>query len=66
MGQKDSPNRTSLIMAPRSECTVRPAKAEDMAAVTAIYAHFVETSTATFELVAPGEATMRRRFQSVL
>jgi L-amino acid N-acyltransferase YncA len=37
-----------------------------MAAVTAIYAHFVETSTATFDLVAPGEATMLRRRQVVL
>jgi L-amino acid N-acyltransferase YncA len=37
-----------------------------MAAVTAIYAHFVETSTATFDLVTPGEATMQRRRQAVL
>jgi L-amino acid N-acyltransferase YncA len=36
-----------------------------MAAITAIYAHFVETTTATFDLVAPGEATMLRRMQSV-
>ena len=37
-----------------------------MAAVAAIYTHFVETSTATFDLVAPGEATMLRKRQSVL
>jgi L-amino acid N-acyltransferase YncA len=37
-----------------------------MAAVSAIYAHFVETSTATFDLVAPGEATMQRKRQSIL
>jgi L-amino acid N-acyltransferase YncA len=49
-----------------SECLVRPATPVDMAAVTAIYAHFVETSTATFDLVAPGQATMLRRRQVVL
>jgi L-amino acid N-acyltransferase YncA len=49
-----------------SECLVRPASSADMAAVTAIYAHFVETTTATFDLVAPGQATMQRRRQSVL
>lgn len=49
-----------------SECLVRAATPADMAAVTAIYAHFVETSTATFDLVAPGETTMQRRLQGVL
>lgn len=49
-----------------SECLVRTATPADMAAVTAIYAHFVETSTATFDLVAPGETTMQRRLQAVL
>ena len=49
-----------------SECLVRAATRADMAAVTAIYAHFVETSTATFDLIAPGEATLQRRLQVVL
>ena len=49
-----------------SECLVRAAAPGDMAAVTAIYTHFVETSTATFDLVAPGEATMLRKRQVVL
>ena len=49
-----------------SECLVRAATPADMAAVTAIYAHFVETSTATFDLVAPGQATMLRKRQAVL
>jgi L-amino acid N-acyltransferase YncA len=49
-----------------SECLVRAATTVDMAAVTAIYAHFVETTTATFDLVAPGVATMLRRRQVVL
>src|SRR5580698_5174284 len=49
-----------------SECLIRAGAPADMAAVTAIYAHFVETSTATFDLVAPGEATMQRRRQTVI
>ncbi len=52
--------------AAKAECSVRPATSEDMAAVTAIYAHFVENTTATFDLVAPGEATMRRRLQTAV
>src|ERR1700677_1417716 len=55
----------AVITRPKAECSVRPATLEDMAAVTAIYAHFVESTTATFDLVAPGEATMRRRLQTV-
>ena len=34
--------------------------------VTAIYAEFVETSRATFEITAPDEAEMRKRRQVVL
>jgi L-amino acid N-acyltransferase YncA len=49
-----------------SECLIRPATPADMAAIAAIYAHFVETTTATFDLVAPGEATMQRRMQTVV
>src|SRR6201995_4565757 len=49
-----------------SECLVRASPPADMAAVTTIYAHFVETSTATFDLAAPGQATMQRRLQVVL
>jgi phosphinothricin acetyltransferase len=37
-----------------------------MGEITAIYARFVETSTATFELVAPDKAEMLRRRQAVL
>ena len=55
---------TSAVTA--SECHIRTGAPADMAAVTAIYAHFVETSTATFDLVAPGEATMQRRRQAVV
>jgi L-amino acid N-acyltransferase YncA len=37
-----------------------------MADITAIYAEFVETSTATFEIVAPDKSEMLRRRQAVL
>jgi phosphinothricin acetyltransferase len=37
-----------------------------MADVTAIYAQFVETSTATFETVAPDQSEMSRRRRPVL
>ena len=50
----------------RSQCLVRPATASDMVHVTAIYARFVSTSTATFEIVAPDESEILRRRQAVL
>ncbi|MEK9662183.1 MAG: GNAT family N-acetyltransferase [Alphaproteobacteria bacterium] len=40
---------------------VRAATATDMAGVQAIYAHYVENSTATFEETAPGIGEMQRR-----
>ena len=43
---------------------VRPATANDVPAVTAIYAHHVETGTASFELSAPSVDEMRERFES--
>src|ERR1700678_4156875 len=49
-----------------SKCLIRAATSSDMAEVTAIYARFVETSTATFELVSPDQAEMSRRRQAVL
>jgi len=55
-------NNTALV----SKCLVRPSKLADMPVVTAIYAQFVATSTATFETVAPDELEMRRRRQAVL
>ena len=44
---------------------IRPSRDTDVPAITAIYAHHVETGTASFETVAPDEAEMRRR-RSVL
>lgn len=38
----------------------------DMPAVTSIYEHFVRTSTASFELIAPDLAEMQRRREAVL
>lgn len=49
-----------------SKCLVRPSTSADIPDVTAIYAKFVETSTATFEIVAPDDAEMLRRRQAVL
>lgn len=49
-----------------SKCLVRAATAADMADVAAIYAKFVETSTATFEITPPDEAEMQRRRQATL
>jgi L-amino acid N-acyltransferase YncA len=51
---------------PVPECIVRPSTAADIPDITAIYARFVETSTATFEIAAPDQSEMRRRRQAVL
>jgi phosphinothricin acetyltransferase len=47
-------------------CTVRAATAEDMPAVAVIYEHFVRTSSATLEIVAPDATEMRRRRAAIL
>jgi L-amino acid N-acyltransferase YncA len=49
-----------------STCLIRPATSQDMPHVTAIYAKFVASSTATFETVVPDEAEMLRRWRAVL
>ena len=49
-----------------SKCLVRSSTSADIPDVTSIYAKFVETSTATFEIVAPDDAEMLRRRQTVL
>jgi phosphinothricin acetyltransferase len=45
---------------------IRPATDADLAAITAIYAHYVNTSTATFETEAPSVADMASRRAEVL
>jgi L-amino acid N-acyltransferase YncA len=49
-----------------SKCIVRLSTEADIHHVTAIYGHFVTTTTATFECVAPDEAEMLRRRQAAL
>ena len=45
---------------------LRPASIADIPAITRIYAHAVETGTASFELEPPDEAEMARRMQTLL
>ena len=45
--------------------TVRPATRADIPATTRIYGHSVEHGTASFELSAPDEAEMTRRFDEL-
>jgi phosphinothricin acetyltransferase len=46
--------------------TIRPSRDEDLAAITAIYAHHVLQGTGTFETEAPTEADMAGRRADVL
>ena len=46
--------------------TIRPCLDADLPAVTAIYAHHVESGTASFETVAPDEAEKRRRRNALI
>jgi phosphinothricin acetyltransferase len=48
-----------------AELTVRPARAGDLPAVTAIYAHHVRHGAASFELTPPDSAEMQRRFEAI-
>jgi phosphinothricin acetyltransferase len=45
-----------------SEISLRPFAWGDIPAITAIYRHYVETSTATFDLDAPGPTHMAEKF----
>jgi L-amino acid N-acyltransferase YncA len=64
-GSKSGAKHANYIAAV-PECIVRPSTPGDIPDITAIYARFVETSTATFEIVAPDQSEMRKRRQSVL
>lgn len=46
--------------------TIRPSRPDDLAAITAIYAHAVRTGTGSFEIEAPDQAEMARRRDDVL
>ena len=45
--------------------TLRLATLNDIPEITAIYAHWVLTGTATFELEPPSESEMRQRFETI-
>jgi len=45
---------------------IRPAGTADIPTITRIYAHAVETGTASFELEPPDEAEMTKRMQALL
>ncbi|HKX79808.1 MAG TPA: GNAT family N-acetyltransferase [Novosphingobium sp.] len=53
-----------MTAAPR--ILITPATANDAVAIAAIYAHYVEHSTATFETDPPGAAEMAARIRKVL
>lgn len=44
---------------------IRAARIDDLAEIQAIYGHFVRESVASFELVPPDVAEMRRRFEDI-
>ena len=44
---------------------IRPAREGDLARIQAIYAHYVETGTASFEIVAPDVTEMIKRFSTI-
>lgn len=44
---------------------IRPARTDDIPAITAIYAHHVRFGTASFEEIPPDEAEMRRRYDAL-
>jgi phosphinothricin acetyltransferase len=50
---------------PSKAAIIRSAEARDLAAITEIYRHYVETTAANFELEAPDRAEMERRFHAI-
>ncbi len=58
-----SGQRTRMTLPPR--VSLRAAAAEDLDAVTAIYAHHVRTGTATFEIEPPDTREMQRRWRDI-
>lgn len=48
---------------PKSDAAVRAATGDDVTAIQAIYAHYVLTGLASFEIDAPDVAEMRRRYE---
>ncbi|MGH8618292.1 MAG: GNAT family N-acetyltransferase [Burkholderiales bacterium] len=48
-----------------ADLTVRAARADDLPAITAIYAHHVRHGAASFELAPPDAAEMRQRYDAI-
>jgi L-amino acid N-acyltransferase YncA len=65
MGSKSSATEQLDDPAVAAPCVVRPASPADIPDITAIYGRFVATSTATFEIVAPDEVEMLKRWRTV-
>lgn len=57
--------RNGELAVPAQQSVVRAAVAADMEPITAIYAHYVATSVATFEEVPPTTADWRRRLDDL-
>jgi len=62
----DAPAKSRGVLLRSAAMSIRPATPADIPAVTRIYAHAVNTGTASFELEAPDEAEMTARMQAVL
>jgi phosphinothricin acetyltransferase len=60
------PARRLIIFALMTSLEIRPAAVADLPSVTRIYEHAVRHGTATFELIPPDLAEMRRRFDALM
>ena len=65
MGASSSAVITDTEPSGASQCLVRPATSQDIRSITAIYAQFVSTSTATSEITVPEESEMLYRWRAV-
>jgi phosphinothricin acetyltransferase len=65
MSRADQPALTLATVPAEAGVLIRPSRDGDVAAIQAIYAHHVHTSTATFEEQAPSCAEMAARRSSV-
>ena len=66
MGATSGATITEKDASGASKCLVRPATLLDIPYITAIYAGFVTTSTATSEITPPDEPEMFRRWRGVM
>lgn len=66
MQQAALPGAHCGLRLPPSSVAIRPSRLDDLPAITAIYAHAVQHSSATFEIDAPDTAEIARRRDDVL